>query len=204
MKRKVIIIAIVIPVFLSGIYFINHSKNLGKVFENTDNKEKVVQALQNYNKIDENTNKQNVKNISFNTEEILENIKGIWGNGVICSYKLDSKPTNDVIKKYSNLAKKNIIISNKRYFNVFDSVSYNKVFKNPCYKVSKINDSLINYNNKDLNIIKSSLDGLYTDGDVYKITVNSKNLEYVPVFYTNGNVLRVDYKDCSFIYTKLN
>ena len=68
MKRKVIIIAIVIPVFLSGIYFINHSKNLGKVFENTDNKEKVVQALQNYNKIDGNTNKQNVKNISFNTD----------------------------------------------------------------------------------------------------------------------------------------
>lgn len=203
MKRKVIIIGIIILLFLSGIYFINYREKLVRALEN-DNKEKVVQALQNYNKLDEDTNNDKDKKLVFNDKNILENIKGIWGNGVICSYKLYSKPTDDTIKKYSNLAKKNIIISNRRYFNIFDSISYNKVFKNPSYKVSKVNDSLIDYDDNKSYIIKSSLDGLDTEGAIYKITVNTKNLECKPVFYTNGNVLRVDYNDCSFIYTKLN
>lgn len=203
MKEKVLIVAIVIPLFLGGIYFIDNRGNLVKTFESKNNKEKVVQALENYNKVDENKDIHKTEKLSINTEDIVQNIKGIWGNGIMCSYKLGSKPTNDMVKKYSNLAKKNIIISNRRYFNVFDSISYNKVFKNPQYKVSKVKGNIIN-DDKNSNVIKSSVNHLYTGGDVYKITVNSKNLECKPIFYTNGDVLRVDYKDCSFIYTKLN
>ena len=203
MKGRILIVAIVIPLFLGGIYFIDNRENLVKTFESKNNKEKVVQALENYNKVDENKDIHKTEKLSFNTEDIVQNIKGIWGNGIMCSYNLGSKPTNDMVKKYSNLAKKNIIISNRRYFNVFDSISYNKVFKNPQYKVSKVKDNIIN-DDKNSNVIKSSVNHLYTGGDVYKITVDSKNLKCKPIFYTNGNILRIDYKDCSFIYTKLN
>lgn len=184
----------------------------GKYCIKNGDEEKVVQALKNYNKIDESNdeNTENNKNGSIDTNNVLESIKGIWGNGIMYSYKLDQKLTEKIMGKYSRLAKKNIIISNHRYFNIFDSIYYDKNFKDPYYKISRIDGKIIDYNDKNSYIMRPALIGLDTEGPVYKVVVtdeehkNDDNYKDTPVFYTNGNILIVNYEGCSFRYTKLN
>lgn len=214
MKRIATGIGIGVLLAFGGRYCINNSwEKVVQVFQNNDNnEEKVVQVLQSYNKVDDDKEEKADKNeeLYFDTNNILGSIKGIWGNGVMCSYQLDSKPTEDIMRKYSNLARKNIIVSDHRYFNIFDSIYYDKVFKDPYYKISKIDGKIVDDNDKSLYIRESTLSGLYIDGPVYKIIVTDEknkrdnNYEDSPIFYTNGSILRVDYKGCSFRYTKLN
>ncbi|MBY0755222.1 hypothetical protein K5V21_07115 [Clostridium sardiniense] len=201
MRRAILGVGIGLLLVFAGRYCIKNG-----------DEEKVVQALQNYNKIDdvkEDNLEKNEKG-SIDSNNVLESIKGIWGTGVMYSYKLDSKPTEKNMEKYSGLAKKNIIISDHRYFNIFDSIYYDKNFKEPYYRISKVDGKIIDYNDKNLYIMKPALLGLDTEGPVYKVVVtdeehkNDDNYKDTPVFYTNGNILIINYEGCSFRYTKLN
>lgn len=211
MRRIATGIGIGVLLALGGRYCINNGEKLVQALRD-NNKEKVVQALQNYNRINDSRkiDTEKKEKLSFDINNVLESIKGIWGTGVMYSYKLDSRPTEEMMRKYSDLARKNIIVSDHRYFSIFDSIYYNKVFKDPYYKISKIDDKIIDYDDKNLYIMQSSLNGLYTDGPVYKIIVtdkkhkNDNNYKDTPIFYTNGSILRIDYKGCPFRYTKLN
>lgn len=215
MKRIAAVIGIGVLLALGGRYYINsNGEKIVHVFRNynSSSEEKVVQVLQNYNKVDysKEINIESNQKLSFDLNNVLESIKGIWGNGFMYSYKLDSKPTEEIMRKYSDLARKNIIISDHRYFSIFDSIYYDKVFKDPYYKISKIDNKIIDYNDKNSYIIQSALNGLDTYGPVYKIVVTDKedkgdnNYKDTPVFYTNGSILTLTYKGCSFRYTKLN
>ena len=201
MRKTLIFLSALIVIIAGGAYCIKNG-----------NDKQVVQALQNYN---ENPNGQQVtKKIvkhakNTNDKKILDDIEGIWGNGIIYSYMNDSKHTDEVLNKYSMLAKKNVIISDHRYFSGFDKFSYNKEFRDPYYKINKVNEENINKNLKGTHIIKENFNESYMSGQYYKITIIEENKDSVeqnscPIFYTNGKVLIINYKGCFFRYTKLN
>lgn len=202
MRKTLIFLVSLIVLIGGGVYCIKNG-----------NQKEVAQALQNYN---ENPNGQQVRKKeankieNTNNKNLLDEIEGIWGNGIMYGYRNDSKPSTNISNKYSVLVKKDIIISDYRYFNGFDNINYNKEFKDPYYKINKINEKNINDKLKDTYINKEALNGIDMNGQYYMVTIteekNKDDKEYknTPFFYTNGKVLIINYKGCFFRYTKLN
>ncbi|WP_024613469.1 hypothetical protein [Clostridium sp. Ade.TY] len=195
MKKIILILSVILIIVTLGAYSVKAS-----------NKTNVINKLKSYNEDPlGNQDKKEDNSIEYtNNQEFLKSITGIWGNGEMYGYNKDVKFTKSLQQKFSEIAKKNIIISKHRYYDGFSEKSYNEQFNDPYYSIKKESNRIINKLDNNIIFISSKLNGMNLDGQVYSVEVKNRGSKNIAYFNTNGNVLTIEYKGYFFRYTKLN